>query len=495
MQKLKTIPFFLVLLALFFCLHGSAENFGSLTVKEVILTGLSVLGFTLVMFGVVYLFTRKYLLAALITFFIALWYFFFGAIHDFLKSFSLLSFLKSYSVLLPALLIVTILWIIFLKRKAGLWQKLTLYLNILLLIYCVLDLSKIGYMAASAKQTTSVDIFNYAAVKQKPDVYFLLFDEYPGQKSLKDSFNFDNERLIAFMQQNQFVALPITSNYDLTVFSMSSMLNMEYIKTKWHLPSVNQKDVQIRSSEIKEAAVFYYFSGMGYTINNNSIFDIQDKPGISDENSFLLGHSILLTDKILLHRINKDLSASFPPWVSNIIPFINSQDYYKHREDNAKVEKNIISFLKKDSINKPIFSYSHFLLPHPPFYYDSLGRESSFEKMTSPVSWTINNDFIAYLKYTNSVIQKVVNSLRKAKPHAIVIVMSDHGFREYVNDDGLYQPARFNNMCWVYFPNGNYGNAEQPLSNVNFFRYLFNNQFGQQMNYLKDSSINVRFTP
>jgi hypothetical protein len=487
MQKLKTIPFFLVLLALFFCLHGSAENFGSLTVKEVVLTGLSVLGFTLVLFGIIYLFTRRYLLAALIAFFIALWYFFFGAIHDFIKSFSLLSFLKSYSVLLPVLLITTILWIIFLKRKAGLWQKLTLYLNILLLIYCVLDLSKIGYLAASKKKATSVDTFNYAAVKQKPDVYFFLFDGYPGQKSLKDSFDFDNAQFVNFLDSNQFVSLPVASNYDLTVFSMASCLNMKYIQPGWHLPDPNQKDVQGRMNEIKQAVVFDYFQKMGYRIHNNSIFDVQNQPGISDANSFLLGHSILLTDKILLNRFNKDVGSSLPPWVGKHIPFLRDQSFYNRRDDNLLMEKRLIAETGKSSTGQPVFSYSHLLMPHPPYYYDSLGNERPLQLVLTR-DWSEKGDFISYLKYTNKHAENMIAAIRKNKPGAIIVILSDHAFRSY-NTDVNFQPARFNNICWVHFPDKQYGDTQRAFTNVNFFRYLFNNQFGQKMEYIKDTSI------
>jgi hypothetical protein len=491
MQKLKTIPFFLVLLALFFCLHGSAENFGSLTVKEVVLTGLSVLGVTLVLFGIIYLFSRKYLFAALITFFIALWYFFFGAIHDFIKSYSLLSFFKSYSVILPALLLATILWIIFLKRKPNLWQKLTLYLNILLLIYCVLDLSKIGYLAASKQKPTFPDTFNYAAVKQKPDVYFLLFDGYPGQKSLKDSFDFDNAQFVNFMDSSGFVSLPITSNYDLTVFSMASALNMDYIKGGWNLPKPDQKDVQKRSNEIKEAAVFSYFLKMGYSIDNNSIFDIQNTPGISDQNSFLLGHSVVLTDKILINRINRDLGASLPEWVTKKVPFLQDQSYYRHRQDNNNIADKLLATAANKS-KVPVFSYSHFLLPHGPYYYDSTGKETPFEVMNAHASWEKRPDFISYLKYTNKVGEKMLSALRKSKPNAVIIVMSDHGFR-YYNDEIYFQPARFNNICWVYFPDKNYGAAKEKITSVNFYRYLFNNQFGQNMKYLRDTCIALNY--
>ncbi len=40
MKLLKKIPFFLLLLVVFFCLHGSVENYGYVGLKEVVVIGL-----------------------------------------------------------------------------------------------------------------------------------------------------------------------------------------------------------------------------------------------------------------------------------------------------------------------------------------------------------------------------------------------------------------------------------------------------------------------
>ena len=74
MLRLKKIPFFLILLVLFFCLHGSLENYGFLEAKEVLWVGLVVSGVMLVLFFITLFFTRDLLMAGLITFFISMWY-------------------------------------------------------------------------------------------------------------------------------------------------------------------------------------------------------------------------------------------------------------------------------------------------------------------------------------------------------------------------------------------------------------------------------------
>ena len=41
--------------------------------------------------------------------------------------------------------------------------------------------------------------FDQTKVTQKPNVYFLLFDEYAGYKSLQDSFNFKNDSFYNYL--------------------------------------------------------------------------------------------------------------------------------------------------------------------------------------------------------------------------------------------------------------------------------------------------------
>ena len=210
MAGLKKIPFFLILLAVFLCLHGSVENYGYLNVYEVIEVGGIIMACMAVFFVLVWLFTKNHFFAALLTFFIALWYLFFGAIHDLIKTTSFLQFLQSYTVLLPVLLLVNILVAWWLKKSKALHQKLFLYLNILFLIFCVSDAVLLATKAASYKEVAYPDpvAFDQTKVTTKPNVYFLLFDEYAGYKSLNDSFHFKNDSFYHFLQQQQFQELP-----------------------------------------------------------------------------------------------------------------------------------------------------------------------------------------------------------------------------------------------------------------------------------------------
>lgn len=490
MQLLKKIPFFLLLLVVFFCLHGSVENYGYLDLYEVMQVGGIIIGCIAAFFALAWLFTKDHLFAGLITFFIALWYLFFGAIHDLIKATSFLRFLQSYTVLLPVLLVVNILVIRWLKKSKPLYSKLFLYLNLLFLIFSVSDGFLLTNKAAGYKEISYPDpvAFDQTKVTAKPNVYFLLFDEYAGYQSLDDSFQFKNDSLYHFLQQQQFRQMPTFSNYDFTPFSLSSVLNLQYVPKNYNPLLLDQLDIQHRFGEIRNAQVPVIFKSMGYSIVNHSIFDIKGKPALFQSNGLFPIHAELLTNKIFHNRLIKNVGW----WLATgrfSIRFI--REHYMYRKDayNRRVEKHLLESAATP-VSEPRFWYAHFLLPHGQFYRDSLGNLNPAEKILNLKYLADKSLYLSYLKYTNNVIKRVVNHISANDPRAIVILMSDHGFYDYMGNAD-YQPYNYDNICFVRDPAAGPDSTNLPRSNVNVFRYLFNSRFGQNLPYLKDSTVNV----
>jgi Sulfatase len=487
MNLLKKIPFFLFLLVVFFCLHGSVENYGYLFAGEVIKTGAIILLGITFLIAVLILLSRNFMFAALLSFFISLWYLFFGAIHDLIKTTAFLHFLKSYTVLLPALLVVNILFVWWLKKNKQLYPKLFIYLNILFIIFCLAD----GFLLAKKDLTDAVKTkiekidFNTTAVKSKPDVYFLLFDEYAGYKSLQDSFGFKNDSLYNFLQQQHFKALPVFSNYDFTPYSMSSILNMQYVAGSYNNQMLTQGDVQQRFGEIRKAEVAEIFKMMGYKTANYSVFDFDNNPALAQTNGLFPIHAALLTNKIFHNRLLKDIGWWFVTGRFQI-PFIKKNILYKGDEYNKQVEKKVIETAANKTA-QPVFCYAHFFLPHSQYYRDSSGTFNAPEKISDLYNKSV---YLSYLKYTNSVMQGLVKNIAANDANAIVIIMSDHGFYDY-NSPGDYDAYNYNNICLVKMPGIKTDTANLPRSNVNFFRYLFNTGYGQNFPYLKDSTVFV----
>ncbi len=90
------------------------------------------------------------------------------------------------------------------------------------------------------------------------------------------------------------------------------------------------------------------------------------------------------------------------------------------------------------------------------------------------------------MQYTNIEVKKLVAGIRANNPQAVIIFLSDHGYRWNVPAAQLSHV--FYNQNAVYLPSGQYGKFYNSITNVNQFRVIFNSLFGTQYPLLKDTS-------
>ncbi|NOU37256.1 MAG: hypothetical protein HOO89_00975 [Ferruginibacter sp.] len=336
---------------------------------------------------------------------------------------------------------------------------------------------QINIPAKIYKNTIGININH---IKNTPNIYFLLFDEYAGLQSLKDSFQYDNSLFYNKLKSDSFTILPTFSNYSITQFSMASMLNMNYIKNIKDSTIVGWEETQKQMLDIKNADIFVAFKNIGYTIKSFSLFEIGANKSIGG-NQFLLGHKRVLTNKILHNVLLKDIGYNFVTgkYATNFIQkiFLGDLPIY-----NNKVEIGLNYSIK--NIKSPQFVYAHFLMPHFPFLFDSLGKKVPNNILFKKNNWLNKGEYISYLKFCNSKIIEYEQLIKNRDPNAIIILMSDHGYR--------YSPqnlstSTFNNFCAVR--NLQNKNPPSSISNVNFFRYVLNSNFNQLLPYLNDKTI------
>src|SRR6478752_1671079 len=101
-STLSNIPFFVILLPVFFVLHGYLENYGWIDPGACAVLAGEYAGAAALCCGLAYLYYRDLAKAALMTVCLFAIYFFFGAIHDLFYDHSI--FLHRYMILLPLLM-------------------------------------------------------------------------------------------------------------------------------------------------------------------------------------------------------------------------------------------------------------------------------------------------------------------------------------------------------------------------------------------------------
>ena len=480
---LKSKPVFFLLLPVFFVFHGFTDNYNAVPVKDALLLLLMYVAASAIFFLIGWFFYRQFFKAAIFSFSLMAFHFFFGAIQDFLKASLDDSLLTRYSFLLPFFFLSFIFLIWFLKRRRTPLIRFGFYLNLLLCISILLDAvwlaQKIIRRSSPGNTAGQLSIKCDSCVK--PDIYFLIFDEYSNTTALKETWHYDNSDLDTFLVKKGFRLLPFSrSNYNFTEFSIASTLNMDFLQIP-DPSACTVKDYNNCFELIKKNKVCSILNSLGYEIANYSIFDIQKNPSPVKE-SFLPLKTRLITSQTFLSRIKKDLFHLLLVGKFEI-KWLSKDLLYTTYHNNQKIISSILQEPTNTSIN-PKFVYSHIEMPHPPFYYNKYGQEKSREEIVKSGGQNIS-DYLDYLPKTNEVIRKIVsNILTHSKRPVVIMLMGDHGFREKQEKN-----FQFRNLNAVYISSGNYAGFYDTITNINEYRVLFNTLFNSSLPLKKDSTV------
>lgn len=487
-RKLKNIPFHTVGVILFFLLHGYSEFTGLIPFFDLLVFFAAQLVIAALFFLFFYWRLRSITKAGLLTTIVLIIYLFYGAIADFLKKTPLLEPLSHYRYLLSAFLLGIVLLYFYCKRSATAFQKVTLYLNSVFIFFILYD---IVVITLPANDHIPPEAQNHALLnagqgnfEKKPDIYFILMDEYSGSKALSTYFNYDNSKFENFLrEQGFFVASSPICNYTATASSMASILSMDYLK--W-LPSrkENAIDYARANKVISDNNVMQFLKQNGYTLYNYSIFDIGDQP--SRFNTELFSFKIkLITSKTLVNRMKKDLIWDLLVKLGGKADWIGEKLQHTTKTGNEKIIR-LTKALTEESVY-PKFVYAHLMMPHAPFFYDSSGAAVNiniFNTAIDPDKYT--RAYFQYLVYTNKVMAGLMNDLlEKTKKQAVIILMSDHGYRSFFVNGNYITPDNIFNA--VFIPGNDYRQYYDSISNVNQFRVLFNTLFETKLPLLPDS--------
>lgn len=488
--QLSTKPFFVFLLPLFFVLHGYTNYSAYLQWQQLIPLLLIYLAASAVLYLLFKLLVKHPVKAGLMTVYCMGFFFFFGALFDFLKLWSPWKFLYKYSVLLPVFLALALLLFVWFRRSNRSFFRITLFLNVLFLLFIVFDLINLGRLQWVHRQKISkAGLVANNAVVARPDIYLLLYDEYSGNQALKQWFRYDNSGLDSFLHQRGFyIPQHSQSNYNSTVYSMASMLNMEYPEFPKHNNRTLRDDIYDCTAMIRNNKAGALLTSYGYQTVNVSIFDLANHPAPVNQR-FLAVSTRLITQETFLSRFSWDCRELLLKYslLRKIFPVYTGEDQIANNQ--RCVDLTIEASAQKNT--EPKFVYSHLLIPHSPYFFDKNGNRRSGEILYAKNMQDSAAVYLGYLEYCNGIIKKMVSNIQdNTKGNAVILVMSDHGLR-WMNDPRRL-PLVYNNLNAVYLPGSNYSNWPSEITNVNQFRILFNDLFAQKFPLLKDSFILIK---
>jgi len=489
---IKYLVLFPFLLPVFFIVHGLQVWHQYLDLKDVLpLAGMYLL-LSVIVFGIVRAVLWSNAKAGLCSFLLLCLFFFWGYLTDNIKALLPHSALSRLSVQVPVFLLLIIAAVFaFGRMNDNGKRRVVYYLNLLLLIYIGVDCCVIGWHNLTSKsRNRDLYIQNMkqiqAAGRPGWDVYLVIFDEYASANALQRNLGYDNTGIDSFLQAKGFsIQRNSRSNYNLTQFSMASMLNMAYLNGLPPDRNIGLTEYNTCVSLIGSSKVAETFKEAGYQFDNYSIFNVAGSPAFADE-FFLPVKTRLLTANTFYER----QMSVFPMRLihgKSRISFLWEYYYFKGYRSNNRI-LNRLKERAAAASGKAGFIYAHLMVPHPPYYYDSNGKLSDLATVYQATRDLDPRHYEYGVQYANTQIKEIVNKiLSSGKNNSVIMLMGDHGYRKVVHDGD--SALFFSNFNAVYFPDRDYSTLYDSISNVNTMRVVMNKVLKTGYPLLPDSTV------
>lgn len=320
----------------------------------------------------------------------------------------------------------------------------------------------------------------------KRDIYYIIFDRYANQETLKKLFDFDNSAMLHSLEDRGFYVAPDSvANYPKTAHSLASSLNMSYLNYL-SKKGLAQGDYGALYELLQNSRATRDLKSIGYPYYHlGSWWNGTERDPNADVN-FVFGSLSQFSELVLSTTAWKPISDRFGLTGS---------------EGSTEYRRVLYQFDTLEGISKvdgPTFTFAHILLPHPPYIFD---RNGNFLTSQERRSKTPEQNYVEQLIYTNKRMNELLDALLSgpSQTDPIIIIQSDEGphpreLKRYpetydwtkASDNDLAEKMRILNA--YYLPGATYRELYPSISPVNTFRVVFNTYFDAHLPILKDRS-------
>jgi hypothetical protein len=319
-----------------------------------------------------------------------------------------------------------------------------------------------------------------------PDIYYIILDGYARADVLQEVYAFDNSEFTSFLEdQGFYLAGQSRTNYPQTVCSLSSSLNMTYLDDLPGQVGEATRDLSPLQAMTSHNRVFARLRQEGYLIRNISSgffftedLDVEVTEAPEYQVSALQGQLLSLTP----YPIFADLLGLSDP-------------YDLHRE---RIRYALQHLRQRPETERPVFTFSHIVAPHPPFVFDAGGGEvqpvGAFSIFDGDQYAGSQEDYLEGFRqqtiFVNQEIKQVITDILGNSSRPVIIVLqSDHGpgSRLVWKDwERSYLPERMSILNAYYFPDGDYSHLYPSITPVNSFRVILSQFFAEAYPLLAD---------
>lgn len=346
------------------------------------------------------------------------------------------------------------------------------------------------------------------SVSELPDIYYLILDGYSRADILDRYYQVDNRPFIQWLEDRGFyVAAEATSNYNQTVLSLTSSMNLDYLDDFNRAFGSQPTSRAQLADRLKHSQLRTFLEARGYQVvafeTGYSQTEMRDAdffwaPTAAGAPYPVLGGRLTRFESLLLHATGLRAVLDLDLLRRQLAALDPGQTLYQ--EHRIRIRYTFDSLGRAAAIDGPTFVFAHVIAPHPPFVFgkdgESLQVKGTFSLADADAFGGGPQAYIAgyrdQLQYINDLTERAIEQIldRSDRP-PLIVVQGDHGPGAHMVWDSAAQSLveeRFSILNAYYFPDHDYSDLYASISPVNSFRVVLSDFFGAELPLLQDRS-------
>jgi len=309
-----------------------------------------------------------------------------------------------YICFYAGIVLIVIPWLYMSMNKIGLFAPIINRLLNTFFIICAFVFVMVGYY----RQHKEVSRFMPISIMKKPgqvkpDIVWILLDEYGSSAVLHTSFSFVNPLDSALSQEGFYIMNRMKSRFDNTLFSVNAIFTND--------DSVRPASFYAGVRSLQQSEWVPVMDTFGYQFVNLGLFDIGGHSKFSNRS----GYPQIYTDQLLSGTLIDMV-------IQNVKYTIGKCDAFNQHLLNKL--KDTLAYQS----SRPRFIWAHLSIPHEPFCRDRAGHMLHDKAHNGYDSVFIKRRYIDYLEYGNNIIRDLIRS-SPGLGKKIIIITGDHGPR------------------------------------------------------------------
>jgi hypothetical protein len=322
---------------------------------------------------------------------------------------------------------------------------------------------------------------------EKPNIYYIILDAYARNDILEEYYDFNNQELLSYLADKDFfIAENSQSNYALTVPSLTSSLNMQYLDYVGDRLGKSSDNPFPLIQIIKNNRLIEYLADQGYKIV-----------------AFETGYNateIRSADNYL--SVDIYTLTPFQIEIINLTPlriWLDEFLYGNHRRIILYTYNQLPNVVQT---SEPTFVFAHIPSPHSPFVFGPNGEEDYPDmefSLVGPhglIEFSGQDEYIRRYRnqviYINKLLKSTIDQiLAQDGRNSIIVVQGDHGpasTLDWGSLDNTHIRERMSILNVYYFPDQNYSNLNPDITPVNTFRVILDQYLGTKLGKIEDRS-------